>query len=164
MFVSLLLVENVPLSDLYTVNDNNCWIWNGFQNGHGYGRVSVWRDGIRSQEIASRVFFELYKHPIPEGNFALHVCDTPLCVNPEHIFPGTQKENLADMRSKNRWARWSKWPYAQMEVGDFFEAVVPGTQWLYHKEWEKKLQIKLWARKIGTNVDNQNVYKVTRIE
>jgi len=76
----------------------NCWEWiAGF--GHcGYGQFRV---GDKPQ-LSHRVSWKLENGPIPEGLFVLHKCDNPPCVNPKHLFLGTQKDNLADMTSKGR--------------------------------------------------------------
>jgi len=75
-----------------------CWIWTGGKDGKGYGRV--WKDGKR--QGAHRVAYELTHGPIKDGKYACHHCDNKICVNPDHIFIGTQKDNMQD------WARKGK--------------------------------------------------------
>jgi len=77
---------------------NGCWIWTGAKEKKGYG---LFRLGTNNK-IASRVSFVLYKGEIPKGKLVCHTCDTPSCVNPDHLFLGTHKENLEDMTKKNR--------------------------------------------------------------
>jgi hypothetical protein len=57
---------------------------------------------------ANRVSWALHFGQIPDGLFVLHKCDTPLCVNPDHLFLGTQSDNLRDMARKNRDANWQR--------------------------------------------------------
>ena len=76
---------------------SGCWLWTGCGSAK-YGQI---RYEGRTQQ-AHRVFWEKENGPIPDGLFALHRCDIPMCVNPDHIFLGTQQENINDMMAKNR--------------------------------------------------------------
>lgn len=82
-----------------------CWLWTA--NAYEY-RPGVWRPLIqvlKEQQIASRVSYEIYVGPIPEGIFVCHHCDTPMCVKPEHLFLGTAWDNSRDAVAKGRTAR-----------------------------------------------------------
>jgi HNH endonuclease len=84
----------------YVVDDSGCWLWTGALNDHGYGWMSTTRkDG---PDRAHRIAWRLFKGPIPEGLYVLHRCDTPRCVNPNHLFLGTQTDNNADKEAKGR--------------------------------------------------------------
>ena len=76
-----------------------CWIWVGklFQ-GKGYGQFGIIGRTVR----AHRFSWELRFGPVPEGLCVLHQCDNPGCVNPNHLFLGTNKDNTADMDRKGR--------------------------------------------------------------
>ena len=74
---------------------NGCWIWTG-DSSKGYGRI--WR-GTR-RYAAHRVAYELTVGPIPPGLNACHHCDNRICVRPDHIFLGTQKDNMQDWTKK----------------------------------------------------------------
>lgn len=76
----------------------SCWLWQKHLDEHGYGRFAVHQVSI----LAHRYSFEMYRHPIPEGMFVCHRCDNPQCVNPDHFFLGTAKDNAQDMMRKGR--------------------------------------------------------------
>ena len=87
----------------YVKKLDGCWIWSAYKIPSGYGQL--WCDGKNRR--AHRVSYELHKGDIPEGVCVLHRCDTPSCVNPEHLFLGTHKDNVDDKVSKGRQARGS---------------------------------------------------------
>lgn len=74
-----------------------CWLWTGAVDRNGYGRFF---DGKKSV-FAHRFSFEMHICALGDGS-ALHKCDNPRCVNPSHLFRGTQADNVSDMISKGR--------------------------------------------------------------
>jgi len=74
-----------------------CWVWMGAITSRGYGQF---RFGC--EQRAHRASYILYKGKIPSGLLVLHSCDNPPCVNPDHLFLGTPKDNTTDMIKKNR--------------------------------------------------------------
>lgn len=80
-----------------TVPEAGCWIWIGSLR-HGYGAMHV--NGY--SHGAHRVSWEMHKGSIPPKSYVLHKCDTPACVNPDHLFLGDQFDNMADMKRKGR--------------------------------------------------------------
>lgn len=80
---------------------DGCWLWSGSTQTFGYGKY----DG----RLVHRVVWELTNGQIPDGLCVLHKCDNPPCVNPDHLFLGTKKDNTADMTAKGRdKGRWVK--------------------------------------------------------
>jgi len=83
-----------------TAGDKQCWIWMGATNGK-YGILGAGGRN-KSPVYAHRVSWEIRNGKIPNGMYVLHSCDTPDCVNPNHLFLGTQKDNMLDCVKKKR--------------------------------------------------------------
>jgi hypothetical protein len=85
---------------------DGCWLWTGATfRRNGYGSFSVARGLSRGQQpprYAHRFAWELTNGPIPAGQHCLHVCDTPPCCNPSHLFLGTHRNNMEDAARKGR--------------------------------------------------------------
>lgn len=77
--------------------NSGCWLWTAGLGGSGYGAL---RYGTPTR--AHRVSYMVFVGPITDGLFVCHRCDTPLCVNPDHLFLGTAKDNAVDAMRKGR--------------------------------------------------------------
>lgn len=82
------------------IPESGCWVWTGASTGR-YGIIMQPRPH-RKALMAHRVSYELHHGAIPEGMNVCHRCDVPLCVNPGHLFLGTQNDNVQDMITKSR--------------------------------------------------------------
>lgn len=80
------------------IQENGCHVWTGACAGNGYGTMSI----ERKNKYVHRLMWELKVGPIPDGMCVCHKCDTPPCVNVEHLFLGTNKDNTQDMVAKGR--------------------------------------------------------------
>jgi hypothetical protein len=101
------------------LSPDGCWEWQGNVDSHGYGSFGN-RSHLGNKQ-AHRLIYESQVSPIPEGLFVLHRCDNPPCVNPAHLFLGTQADNMADKVAKGRTSR--KLTFAQVaEIEDRWAA------------------------------------------
>lgn len=90
------------LKSRIVINDRGCWEYQGNTNGLGYCQVSL--NGER--RMAHRAMYELtYSMQIHPKLVVCHTCDNPRCCNPEHLWVGTEKQNMRDAAAKKRWAR-----------------------------------------------------------
>ena len=76
-----------------------CMLWTGCPGKNGYGQIKI----RQKPHATHRLSWELSnKRPIPEGLVVMHKCDTPACINPDHLSVGTQAQNIADRYAKRR--------------------------------------------------------------
>jgi hypothetical protein len=95
--------------------DNECWLWTAALWKHGYGVLG--KPGKHGGLIAAhRYSYELAYGSIPSGLAVCHACDTPACVNPNHLFAASQIENIRDMHAKGRAQRGETNGHAKLDA------------------------------------------------
>ncbi len=108
----------------YQINNiNGCWEWIKTLNLWGYGKIT-YRDNKKSKEIsAHRLSYILNIGKLPKKKLVLHKCDNRKCVNPQHLYLGTQKDNMNDMINKKRAVilKGSQAPWSKLNENDVIE-------------------------------------------
>ena len=96
------LFTSGQIADFWSHVEKNdgCWIWKGSKSPRGYGYFNLKKQGWR----AHRISWVLHHGPIETGKIICHHCDNPSCVRPDHLFCGTDKDNLSDAARKGRMA------------------------------------------------------------
>ncbi len=95
----VIISESLEKFEKKFIKTDSCWVWQGTITGQGYGQFYKKEIGL---QLAHRVSYRFYKGEIPKGINVLHKCDNPPCVNPSHLFLGTQRDNITDMIRKGR--------------------------------------------------------------
>jgi hypothetical protein len=97
------------------VTECGCWIWTGpVSKRTGYGQMALKGKPF----MPHRVAWEVANGPIPAGLFVLHRCDIRTCVNPDHLFLGSHKQNMRDMKDKSRAASGERNGSAKLTIDD----------------------------------------------
>lgn len=86
------------------VDENGCWIWQRPLAGYGYGGIHV--NGKHCKP--HRISYEVFRGKFDQKMLVCHICDVRSCVNPHHLFIGTEKDNAIDAKNKNRTTRGEK--------------------------------------------------------
>ena len=94
--------------------NSGCWLWIRSGNEQGYGSFWLNKRGM----AAHRASWILHRGPIPEGMQICHKCDVPSCVNPDHLFLGTQQDNMDDCRRKDRMQRGEERAISKLRAED----------------------------------------------
>jgi hypothetical protein len=86
---------------------DECWLWGAYISPSGYGQTRIGGKAGKTV-LAHRLSWLVNVGEIPDGLHVLHKCDNPPCCNPNHLFLGTNLDNIKDRVSKNRSSNWIK--------------------------------------------------------
>ena len=117
--------QNIPIERRFWSKVNktsDCWLWVGAADRQGYGRIKT-----STTVLAHRKSWEIHNGPIPDGLLVCHKCDNPPCVRPDHLFLGTNDDNMADMVQKGRAPRQSR--LTDIEVATIRRRYADGERW-----------------------------------
>jgi hypothetical protein len=135
---------------------SGCWIFYGATNEAGYGIVGTGGRGAPNDR-AHRITYRHFRGEIPAGMFVCHSCDVPECCNPDHLFLGTNQDNVNDMIAKGRNSPPPRNPHV---VGSFH----PGAKLNEDQVIEmRSLYLKGWTQQalaIKYGVARQTISKV----
>lgn len=97
------------LKTMFKVDSDGCWIWVGAYYGNGYPRLSRHRPIAGLHQRAHIASYQYYKGPVSDGLFVCHKCDKKGCINPKHLWQGTNRDNQLDASVKGVFNKyWTK--------------------------------------------------------
>lgn len=137
----------------------DCWIWTGAKHPKGYGHIGINGNNHR----VHRVSWELHHgRKIPIGMCVCHKCDNPSCVNPDHLFLGTHKDNAQDRNVKNRHVKGE-----QIKFSRLTEEQVIEIKSIYTGKWGEQTKLAI-EYNVGTstisNIINGKAWKHIEVQ
>lgn len=105
----------------YQITKNGCWLWKGNHRGE-YGKITRRVEGTKYRQSAHIASYQYYKGAIPNGLLVCHSCDNKPCMNPDHLWLGTNRDNQIDAArkgiSQKSWTRYRRRKYSKRMQGD----------------------------------------------
>ena len=137
------------------VTPNGCMEFTGCVQANGYARATV----QRKTDYAHRHIYRLVNGELPAGMDVCHRCDNRKCINPEHLFLGTRKENMADAVSKGRQAKGSKLPHFRVTQFVSDEIAKMAREGTPYKEVAARFGICRQARRPNRNQERSSSWR-----
>lgn len=131
---------------------DSCWLWTGAHSSGGYGTFRLNGRTIRAHRFA----YEVLVGTIPAGLMLCHHCDTPACVNPDHLFAGTMADNVRDRDAKQRRIA----PCG--EKNGFAKLTADQVREIRRRYVPRKVSLSSLAREYG--VDHTTIHAIVRGE
>jgi len=129
--------------DKVSKEENGCWTWTSTKHRDGYGKF--WYKGKIVQ--AHRVSFILFNGEISKGLYICHKCDNRVCVNPQHLYQGTAKQNYDDSVDRKRFIGRRKIPYETVqETINLYSTGLYTQQEIADKLGIKQIQVSRYIR------------------
>lgn len=101
------------------IDTNECWIWTGAKHTAGYGLLTLWDGRRKWNTTAHRLAAEIWLGIPRSATVTIrHKCDVPACFNPDHLEPGTQKDNIHDCIARGRFPKGEKNGFAKLKEKD----------------------------------------------
>jgi hypothetical protein len=110
---------------------DKCWIWIGGK-AKGYGKIRLGPEDGNRLVAAHKASFEIRSGPIPDGMHVLHNCDNRACVNPDHLYLGSELDNARDRVQRGLQVHGSRHPFSKLtdeqviEIRSLGEVASPG--------------------------------------
>lgn len=136
--------------------ETGCWVWIASTDSFGYGRIGFYENSKCVNKGAHVVSYILFKSANIGGKNVCHTCDNPPCVNPEHLFLGTQQDNVNDMRKKGRaFYPGAKTPACvKGELNNNSKLTVSEVKEIRHKRNIQKIKLKFLAKEYNISLSH----------
>lgn len=131
----------------------NCWLWSASVTGSGYGQIGLGRK-LDGRGDSHRIAWLLCNGPIPDGQQVLHKCDNKRCVNPDHLYLGTNAQNMQDALQRGQKPRGSKCSFAKLTDNQVAE--IRATTGISHQKLSENYGV---SRVTITRVKNEVSYR-----
>lgn len=149
------------LYENYKVNGSGCWEWQGQTGGTSpYGQIKKFGKFVGTHRLS----YELCRGEIPEGMVVCHHCDNPICINPDHLFLGTMKDNMHDMINKGRRVQGKNNPRRGIRSKQAKPVMVLGKKYGSINEAENELGIAHGSVRYWLKTNNPKARLISREE